>query len=644
MTATSEHKNDGSRPPECETNGSLRKHCIMLHDVNSEKSPEKDQVVTEMDTDNSEYEGSGFCTRYVERVEEAVGAFLKRNKRLITYGFRILLLMAYMGYFSYCMYYKFGDEGSYILLGITIIMWLIILNKLTPMLNIQCTLPTTLQTYNTSQRAKRIRHIIRYVLYLVATIGLCCYLYFDILASNPRNAQSLGGIIVIILMCFIVSVKPSKVNWHPVFWGFVGQVLFATLTLRTDAGYNAFKWLGDLIQTFISYSDAGSAFVIGDDFAIMGLAFWASGALIFFNCIIFSLNHLGVIEFLVVKLGTFLGFCMETGPVESVVAAANIFMGISEAPLLIRPFIPNVTKSELHAIMTCGFASISGGIMTMFIKYGAPPGHLLTAAIISAPAALALSKLTYPETEIVDLSKQTNIKMRDTSDKSQNLLSVCSDGAVLALKMMAPISANMLAFFSLLAMTDAILDWFGQRAGYEGLSFDLICSYLLWPLAYVMGTEPADCGRLGALIGVKLFATPMVAYKNLGEIIENRKVLEHYLSVTNGTFHWEGFDVILDAANTTLKNGVMSPRSEVISTYALCGFSAFTAIGISIGTLTPICPSRKSDILDVVFRAFYVGNMASFATGAVAGIMFTDVVDAGTAQAAAVQNLTSLII
>ncbi|GFO40912.1 solute carrier family 28 member 3-like [Plakobranchus ocellatus] len=278
-----------------------------------------------------------------------------------------------------------------------------------------------------------------------------------------------------------------------------------------------------------------------------------------------------------------------------------------------------MSQSELAALMTCGFASVSGDVMAIFIASGAPTNHLLTAAIISAPAALAISKILMPETEQVDLVAQASIATAEFREKSRNALGAAADGALVAVALVVSTMTNMLAFVSILSLIDAIILWFGNRAGVQGLTFDVICGYVLFPLTFAMGAPYEDCSRVGSLIGIKMFATPVVGYARLGKIIDNRMILEDYIRSTNGTWHWEGPDVFLDDSNTTLVDGVMSERAEIIVTYAMCSFSAFIAIGICIGAMTSICPARKNEVTKLVGLAFFGGNVASFATGAVAG-------------------------
>ncbi|KAK3771857.1 hypothetical protein RRG08_028765 [Elysia crispata] len=557
-------------------------------------------------------------TVHVERLENSVRGFWTKHKRRFTFLIRCLAILAYLVYFIYCMKHRFGDEGSFTLIGWTVLLLLAILYRV---FSGRCGCCGRLASFLTLSARWRIK--LRYGLYAATVLGLGTYLGFSVFTKHPQNVQSLLGIFGIIAVGFLLSQQPSKVKWHPVFWGFVLQFCFAILTMQTNFGYQIFMWLGDSVQRLLYFSNIGSAFVLGQNFRSMGLAFGYAGGLIFFGSLMGLMIHYGVVGFIVVRGGRALSVVMGTGPVESVIAVANIFIGLSSAPLLVLPYLATMSKSELGALMTCGYASVSGEILALFIASGAPANHLLTAAIISAPAALAVAKLLMPETEEVDLTQQTGISAEGIGgDQNQNALSAASDGALVAMRLSVSAMVNMLAFVSLLSLIDGILEFLGERAGFHGLTFDAICGYVLFPLAFAMGAPYEDCSRVGSLIGVKLFATPVIGYADLGKIIDNRRVLEEYVSNGNGTWRWEGTDIILDSTNTTLVHGIMSEKAEVITTYAMCGFSAFTAIGISIGALTSLCPSRKVDIIRLVPLAFLGGNLASFATGAVAGLLF----------------------
>ncbi|XP_035824619.1 solute carrier family 28 member 3-like [Aplysia californica] len=493
-------------------------------------------------------------------------------------------------------------------------------------------------------------------MYGVALVVVCVYLGVGILKEQPQNSQAILGIVAIILFCYITSARPSRVNWCPVFWGFVIQFVFACLTMRTRFGYDVFDWLGKIILDFISFSDSGSNFIFGNDFKSKGFALAISGTIVFFTTMMFVFTHLGITDFVVLKLGRIISVCLETGPVESVVASANIFVSMASpnhiltaavisapaALALAKLSYPETqtvnyekqknmrikdgnrytfTKSELHSVMSSGFASTSGSLMVLFIMCGASPNHILTAAVISAPAALALAKLSYPETQTVNYAKQKNMRIKDGNSEGSNLWSVLSDGTAMGVKVAVSVLANLLSFISVMSLVDWFLGWCGERAGLEELSIEFLFSYLLWPLAYALGTEPADCPKMGRLIGVKLATSPLVAFTQMGQMKRNREELGAYLADTGGTgaWHWEGNHVVLDASNKTLILGIISERSEAIATYVLSGFNTVANIGITIGTLVQVCPDRKSDYIRLVFRAFMIGNMACFATAAVAG-------------------------
>ncbi|KAI8777281.1 solute carrier family 28 member 3 [Biomphalaria glabrata] len=501
----------------------------------------------------------GCCSRFVAGIENWFKNLWQRHKRKVYLVFRIVACLLYLTYFGYCVQYRYFDEGSYVLTAVTIVVVGVVCVKV---INGRKLDFLTRQYYTFCGLMKKIltlRFYIKIFLYLAVTISLSVYLGVSVISQSPQNVQALIGLFVLVATCFLLSASPSRIDWHPVFWGFVLQFSFAILTLRTEVGYEMFKWVGDQVNLFVRFSDSGAAFVFGDSFrnTRAGFFFESAGVIVFFNSCIFVLDYYGVLELVVLKLGRAISMCLNTGPVESVVSAANIFIGLSEAPLFIRPYLPTITKSELHAVMTCGFSSISGAFMAMFIKSGAPASHLLTAAIISAPAALAISKLMYPEMETVDLDTQKDIRARD-ENSPKTLVQAASDGAAFSTKLVAAIMVNMMAFVSILNMTNATLVWLGERAGVQGMTFDFLCAYLLFPIAFLMGIDPEDSGRIGSLMGVKFMATPFVAYADLGQMIKNRHVFESYASNSNASWYVSGEDVILTETNTTLYKGFMS--------------------------------------------------------------------------------------
>ncbi|XP_067649041.1 solute carrier family 28 member 3-like [Haliotis asinina] len=523
-----------------------------------------DDVDIEMAVDDEMVFVDNCWSSAIMRVENSVKHLMDKHKVKVVAVVKCLLLVLYLTYFTYCMYLK--------------------------------------------------------GLYLLGSAGVAVYIGLDVVRYNPQNIQSLLGLVVFVGFGFVFSTSPARVNWHPVFWGIVIQFVFAVLILRTPWGYALFDWSGHRVEEFLSYGNAGAEFVFGKNYRDHRIAFAVLPVMLFFNSFIFILYHIGVIQVIMKKLGSFLSFCLACGPVESVIASANIFIGLTEAPLLVRPYLKHVTASELHAIMTCGFASVSGAVMGTYIQFGVPANHLLSAAVMSAPAALAITKLMCPET--MKSYFRDEVKMDLGLEKHRNVLSALSSGAVAAIKIASNTIANQIAFVSLAKFVNMTLEWFGDQAGVPGISFGLLCSYFFYPLSYSMGVASHDCGKMGEMLGIKIFGTPILGYAELASLRRNRFQLLDYVAKHNHTWHWQGGDVILEATNQTLLGGIMDERSEVIGTYALCGFSTVTAIGVTLGTLVPLAPERKPDVVRLIIRAFIAGNVASFLTGAIAGLLF----------------------
>lgn len=297
---------------------------------------------------------------------------------------------------------------------------------------------------------------------------------------------------------------------------------------------------------------------------------------------------------------------MKTSGVESLNAAGNIFIGQTEAPLMIRPFLEHVTMSELHAIMTGGFATIAGSVLAAYIEYGVSASHLLSASVMSAPAALAISKLMYPETEIPETLNEENIELPKGNER--NVIEAAAKGASTAIALVANIAANLIAFLAFLAFFNGVLSWLGSMVGKPELSFEYICSYVLRPVAFIMGVPWEDSDVVAELLGVKTFLNEFVAYTRLATIIENRTKM------------------------TGLRT--ISVRSEIIATYALCGFANFSSIGIQIGGLAPLAPSRRQDLATVAVRALVAGTIACFMTACIAGVLYDESLYEGVVQIA----------
>ncbi|XP_052250658.1 solute carrier family 28 member 3-like isoform X5 [Dreissena polymorpha] len=537
----------------------------------------------------------------------------------------LIILCLYFAYVAYAFSYKFGDEGSWRLLGVTVLLVFLL-----ALINLCSAYQVAIDAWwegtrscRTSRCAKRTGTSISWLLRIAVTVGVVVYVIIDIVIDHPENLVSVAGVALYIIIFYFTSINPAKVNWHTVFWGIALQYVFALLILRTQWGYDMFKWLGDRVTEFLEHTMAGVLFAFGDKYTDHFFSMKVLSIVIFFFTIINILYYLGVMQAIIKVIGKFLAFCMGTTPAESINAAANIFVSMTESPLMIRPFLKDMTKSELHAVMTGGFATIAGSVLGAYISFGVPANHLLSASVMSAPAALAISKLSYPEVEETKASNDDYNKMEQSSE--HNLIEAASNGATASIKIVGGILVNVIAFLALLAFLNATLTWIGFRVGImdPNLTFELITSYVLYPVSYFMGVEPNDCRKVAELIGVKTFTNEFIAYERLKVLIQNRKDLANYTSFYNtDAWFWDKGNVILNITGQVLTTGVITEKSEIITTYALCGFSNFGSIGITLGGLGALVPSRRADLAKMVVRAMVCGNVACFLTACIAGLLY----------------------
>uniref|UniRef100_A0A672VAT2 Sodium/nucleoside cotransporter n=1 Tax=Strigops habroptila TaxID=2489341 RepID=A0A672VAT2_STRHB len=421
------------------------------------------------------------------------------------------------------------------------------------------------------------------VLCAALIIAVICWLIFDTAKQGSHQLISFCGLAMYVLLMFIFSKYPTRVAWRPVFSGIAMQFILGLLILRTKVGFDVFNWLGIQTQTFLEYSDTGAKFVFGEKYMDHFFAFKVLPIVVFFSTVMSMLYHIGFMQWLVGKVGWIMQIFMGTTPVESLVAAGNVFVGQTESPLLVRPYLPHITKSELHAVMTAGFSTIAGSVLGAYISFGVSASHLLTASVMSAPASLATSKLFWPETEKPTVT---------LSGESKNLLEAASHGASTSILLVANIAVNLISFLALLAFLDSALSWVGSLFDYPQLNFENICAYAFMPLSFMMGVDWEDSFVVGGLLGYKTFFNEFVAYERLSQLIHNRE------------------------KGGSIKSWV---RSEVIATYALCGFANFGSLGLVIGGLTSLAPSKKKEIAGGAFRAMIAGTVACFMTACVAG-------------------------
>ncbi|MGF1589705.1 MAG: NupC/NupG family nucleoside CNT transporter [Pleurocapsa sp.] len=398
---------------------------------------------------------------------------------------------------------------------------------------------------------------------------------------------SLLGLLVFVGVSYLCSNNRQRIPWHTVLWGIALQLILGVLILKSQIGLGVVQFIGSAIAKLLDFSDAGAELVFGDGFEEHFIAFKILPTIIFFSAFISLLYHYNILQRIVAMMGWVMMKTMKTSGAESLSCAANIFVGNTEAPLLIKPYLSQLTNSELHSVMTGGFATIAGGVMAAYIALGIPVQHLLSASVMSAPAALAVSKLFYPETE----KSQTKGKVEILSSTNYvNGIDAITTGTIEGLKLALNVGAMLIAFLGLLTLFNSLLTELGSLIGFTALSLELIFSYLMFPVAWLMGVPFADCHSVAVLLGKKIIFNEFIAYIDLKELM-------------------------------AVEVPAISERAKIIATYALCGFSNLGSIGIQIGGISAIAPSRQTDLAQLSLSALIAGSIACFMTACVAGIV-----------------------
>ncbi|MEM8722906.1 MAG: NupC/NupG family nucleoside CNT transporter [Cyanobacteria bacterium P01_G01_bin.39] len=394
---------------------------------------------------------------------------------------------------------------------------------------------------------------------------------------------SLLGLIAFIGCGYLCSVNRSRIRWSTVLWGIGLQLILAFFILKTTVGLTLFQFLGERTRQFLDFSDAGAKFIFGDGFEEHFIAFKVLPTIIFFSAFIALFYYYRILPKIIAALGWVMMRTMKTSGAESFSCAANIFVGQTEAPLIIKPYLATLTMSELHAVMTGGFATIAGGVMAAYISLGISPEHLIAASVMSAPAALAMSKIFYPETAKPETAGKIEMEVKSNDT---NALDAITTGALDGLKLALNVGAMLIAFLGLLALVNGLLGWMGGQLGLPQLSLEWILSYLMFPFAWLMGIPLADCSQVGILLGKKVILNEFVAYLDLQKMIPS-----------------------------------LSERTTIIVTYALCGFSNLGSIGIQLGGLSAIAPNRQQDLALLGLRAMIAGSLACFMTACITGML-----------------------
>ena len=398
------------------------------------------------------------------------------------------------------------------------------------------------------------------------------------------------GILSLLMIAYALSNNRKAIKFETIFWGLGLQAFFGIIILKVPFIKSQFFFVDKVFKTLISFSDEGSDFLfssfvpgIGYHEAMINFAFRALPVVIFFSSLISIAYHFGIIQIVVKWVAKLMEKSMKTSGAETLSISANIFVGQTEAPILIRPYIKNMTTSELMAIMTGGFATVAGSVLALYVlwleKIPGIAGHMLAASIMSAPASLVIAKLIYPETGKTNSLDELDLHIEKNTTNAMDAL---GDGATQGLKLAANIGAMLIAFISILSMINFTLEHF------LNINLQEILGIIFSPLAWTMGIPWKEANIVGRLMGEKIVLTELIAYGSLGDLINNN---------------------------------LISERSAIISSYALCGFANFGSIGIQLGGIGAMAPEKRNILSKIVLKAMVGGALASWLTATIAGIL-----------------------
>jgi CNT family concentrative nucleoside transporter len=406
--------------------------------------------------------------------------------------------------------------------------------------------------------------------------------------SLLARMTGLLGIALIIALAFGLSHNRKAIKWRIVGWGLGLQLVFAIFVLRVPFGTELFSRLGDAITAILHYSYAGSEFVFGElgkPNSSLGVifAFQILPSIIFISAMFAILYYLGVMQIVVRACAAVMTRLLGASGAESLDVAASIFMGQTEAPLTIRPFLNNMTQSELMTVMTAGMAHVSGSIMAAYIAFGVEARHLLTAVIMTAPGTIMMAKLFEPETEVPETSGTLAIEIPKTD---VNLLDAASRGTSEGLHLMLNVIAMLISFIALIALLNGGMAWIHSWMYWFPADLQTVLSWIGRPVAWLLGVSWKDSGVVGGLLGTRAVLNEFIAFSQLGPM-----------------------------------KGTLDPRSFTIASFALAGFANFSSVGIQIGGIGALVPNRKADLARLGFRAMLAGTLANFLSAAIAGIL-----------------------
>jgi CNT family concentrative nucleoside transporter len=408
----------------------------------------------------------------------------------------------------------------------------------------------------------------------------------------------LVGMLVVVGTALALSHNRRAIRWRTVGWAFALQLTFAAIVLYWETGKNALEAFSNKVSSAIGYADKGSGFLFGwlagpmDDFGaktgmpVGGFIFaFKVLPIIIFICAFFSLlYHFGIIQVVVKGMAWVMQKTMKVSGAEALCVAANVFIGQTEAPVLIAPYIAAMTTSELLTMMTGGMAHVSGAVMLAYVTMGAPLKYLITASVMAAPGTFLIAKILWPETE--EPVTMGTVKMK-VEKANVNFIDAAASGASQGMTLVLNISAMLIAFVALVAMLNGFLGWVGHFWGDPAFSLQAIFGYVMGPLALILGVPKQDTAIVGNLIANKTVINEFFAFSMMKDVV-----------------------------------GQLSEKGKLIATFALCGFANFSSIGIQIGGIGGLAPTRKSDLARLGFRALLAGSLVSFMTASIAGLIW----------------------
>jgi concentrative nucleoside transporter, CNT family len=406
------------------------------------------------------------------------------------------------------------------------------------------------------------------------------------------------GIVAVLVAAWLGSTNRSRIRWRTVAWGLSLQVLFAFFVLKFTFGQQAMTWAGGVVNNMLSATTAGTRVLFGE----LGLpasgafgkliapssgaifAFQVLPTIIFISAFFAVMYHIGLMQIIIRALAWVMLKTMRISGAESMNVAASIFMGQTEAPLTIRPFLAGATRSELMTIMTSGMAHVSGGIMAMYISQGIEPRHLLSAVIMTSPGTILMAKMLVPETETPATEGKVVIP-KDEQHKEENLIGAIARGTIDGGKLAMNVAIMLISFLALVALVDMLFAWVHGHFGWFPASLEQIFGFVFAPVAWLIGVPWHDCLAIGNLLGTRMALNEVIAYIGLGA-----------------------------------QKATLSPRSFTIATFALCGFANLGSIGMQIGGIGALVPERRNDLAKLGVRAMLAGTMANLISASIAGM------------------------